>query len=708
MVRQNKILFFVLSLIFSLSAFANQEEETPKFLLFLGRFHPLLLHLPIGALLLTFFMEIIGRIQKNDISLIISYALGFSAFFSVLTAIMGYLLSLEGGYGKDVLQIHMYAGFTMAGLTCLLYFTQKAKKSALKKSYLPLYLITLTLTIITGHYGSILTHGDTFLTTYSPISFEDEKELILETDSLYYYKNVITPILENKCVQCHNDNKIKGELNLTTIKHILAGGENGDIIKAGKIADSPIYMSLLLPIEEDKHMPPSGKPQLTRNEIWLIKHWIKTGADFKKQVAKYTSNDTLTNSLNDYLILPKRNVENAGMNEVSRLIAHGFTIKRLVYGEPFLSATYTRPNQKISKEAMQDLLDISEQLVELNLQESKLTDDLASSIKKLTSLRTLRLDKTMITDETLLLLKKHKELSVLNLFNTNISKNTLSELLTSIELEKVFFGNEENPEYTSTKEIEKEKNTTIVQGIKEGFIVKTKLEKPKIISNISIFENKTNIDLTGNLKEEKIRYTLDGEDPDSTSTIYEESILLNKSVLFKAKAFKKNWFPSDIVQRDFSLIKRQAKEITVKYAPNKSYTGIKKLIDLEKGSSSFRDGKWNGYLDDFDATLDLGEETTFEGVSVNCLERLPSYIFYPMNMEVYVGNDKVTMKKVGYLDIPPTDRIQDIKIKSFIINFPKEKARYIRVKMKSLKTIPTWHEGAGAEVYIFIDEVMVL
>ena len=222
MVRQNKILFFVLSLIFSLSAFANQEEETPKFLLFLGRFHPLLLHLPIGALLLTFFMEIIGRIQKNDISLIISYALGFSAFFSVLTAIMGYLLSLEGGYGKDVLQIHMYAGFTMAGLTCLLYFTQKAKKSALKKSYLPLYLITLTLTIITGHYGSILTHGDTFLTTYSPISFEDEKELILETDSLYYYKNVITPILENKCVQCHNDNKIKGELNLTTIKHILA------------------------------------------------------------------------------------------------------------------------------------------------------------------------------------------------------------------------------------------------------------------------------------------------------------------------------------------------------------------------------------------------------------------------------------------------------------------------------------------------------
>ena len=84
MVRQKKILFFTLSLIFTWSAIAaGKEEEAPKMLLFLGRFHPLLLHLPIGALLLTFFMEIIGRIRKNEVNLMITYALGFSAFFSL-------------------------------------------------------------------------------------------------------------------------------------------------------------------------------------------------------------------------------------------------------------------------------------------------------------------------------------------------------------------------------------------------------------------------------------------------------------------------------------------------------------------------------------------------------------------------------------------------------------------------------------------------
>lgn len=708
MVRQKKILFFILTFIFSLSVFAGQKEEVPRIFLFFGRFHPLLLHLPIGALLLTFFMEIIGRIRKNDINVMITYALGFSAFFSVLTAIMGYLLSLEGGYGKDVLQIHMYAGFSMATLTFLLYIAKKAKEGKLKKAYMPLYISTLLLTIVTGHYGSILTHGDTFLTAYSPFEFNSEHEIIIETDSLYYYKHVIRPILEDKCIQCHNDNKTKGELNLTTMKHIMKGSENGEIIEAGLPLKSPMFSSLLLPLEQEEHMPPTGKPQLTRNEIWLIQHWIQTGPDFEKQIVDYSSNDTLTHYLKEYLLFPIKNIEDADMNVVSRLIEDGFTIRKLVFDQPYLSATYTRPNQKISKKAMNNLSDISEQLIELNLQESKLTDDIAGSIKKLTSLRTLRLDKTMITDKTLLLLKEHEDLSVLNLFNTTITNEGLSELLNSIELEKVFFGNEENKEYTSSNENIIVGNTTILTEINEGFIVKTKLDKPKFISNKSIFEKEIKIDLQANLKGEKIHYTLDGTEPDSTSLVLDEPILLTKSVSFKAKSYKENWFSSDIIERDFSLIKHKIKEILVKYPPNKSYSGIEKLIDLEKGSELFRDGKWNGFLDDFDATLDMGEEMEFEGIAVNCLEGLPSYIFYPTSLEVYAGNNKDAMKKVGTLAIPPTDRIQDIKIKSFILNFQKEKARYIRVKMKNLKIIPKWHEGAGADVFIFIDEVMVL
>ncbi len=708
MIGKKKFLFFSVAFIYSLGVFAAQEEEVPRILLFFGRFHPLLLHLPIGALLLTFFIEIVGRVRKHDPHLMITNALAFSAFFSILTAIMGYFLSLEGGYGEEVLNIHMWAGFAMTLLVCLLYFSKKVKTGKLKKAYIPLYITTLILTTVTGHYGSILTHGDEFLTAYSPLDLNDDVEIILEVDSLYYYKHVIIPILEDKCVQCHNTNKTKGELNLTSITHIIKGGENGEILVAGQADKSPMFSAIMLPIEEDEHMPPTGKPQLTRNEIWLLEHWINTGAEFEKQISTYNQNDTLSNLLIDYLILPKRKVNEANVSAVNSLIGHGFTLRRLVFGEPYLSATYTKPNQKISKKAMKNLTDISEQLVELNLQQSRLTDDLAGSIKKLKSLRTLRLDRTMISDKALENLYELEELTVLNLFNTDITDQGLSDFLNVVQVKKVFFGTEENQKGKSLNLADGHSGVSILQGIQDGFIVKTKLEKPVIIGNKSIFDKEINIEIKGNLKGEKIYYTLDGKDPDSTSTLYNEPILLSESSLFKARTYQEGWYPSDIIEKDYEIVLHKVKNISVKYPPNKSYPGVEKLIDLEKGSIRFRDGKWNGYLDDLEATLDMENEVEFKGLSVNCLEGIDSYIFFPSNLIVYAGNDLSNMKQVGKLDLPPCDRKRSVKIQNFKLEFEPLKARYIKVYMKNIKKLPKWHEAAGAEAYLFVDEIMVL
>ena len=230
------------------------------------------------------------------------------------------------------------------------------KNQHLKKCIFHYSSLPCLLTTFTGHYGSILTHGDTFLTDYSPLNFEEEQEIIIDTDSLYYYKNVISPILEDKCIQCHNPNKTKGELNLSTVEHILKGGENGEIIKSGNIHESSMFTSLLLPIEEDNHMPPSGKPQLTRNEIWLIKHWIASGADFDKQTVNYAKNDTLSNMLTDYLVLPKNKIDEANNKDINKLINNGFVIRKLVFGEPYLSATYSNNKQKISKKGDEKLI----------------------------------------------------------------------------------------------------------------------------------------------------------------------------------------------------------------------------------------------------------------------------------------------------------------------------------------------------------------
>jgi uncharacterized membrane protein len=700
-------MFLILAFSYSWGVYGTPEEDIPKVLLFFGRFHPVVLHLPIGALLLTFVIDIVGRFRNNYNASLIKTALGFSSLFSILAAVLGYFLSLEGGYGENILQTHMWAGFGMTLLVCVLYLAKKIDKGILKKMYMPLFMVTILLTVFTGHYGSILTHGDTFLTVYSPLNSTGEKEIITEKDSLYYFQHVISPILEDKCISCHNSNKTKGELNLSTVSKIKEGGEHGEIYVAGNSEESTMYKALMLPIKEKEHMPPTGKPQLTMDEIWLIKHWIDTGANFTEQIVNYQKNDTLLDLLTNYLIFPKEDIDEASASELRKIMSHGFVVSKVIFGQPYLRATYSSAGRAITSKDMRSLIAISDQLVELNLQESKLTDEVSGSLRKLKSLKSLRLDQTMITDRTLDFLKELSSLEVLNLFNTEITTEGLTTLLNFIAPEKVYFWNKNaNNEKFSTV-TKGDKRTTILQGLQEGFIEKSTLAKPIVLGNKTIFDKEIKIEVEGRLKGEKIYYSLDGKEPDSTSLLYKEPIVLGRSAQFKAKSYKEGWYSSEVISIDYSKIKYIIKNVSVKYPPEESYAGVHKVFDLERGSVNFRDGKWNGYLDDFVATLDMGEEIEINQLSVNCLEGIGSYIFFPSKIEVYAGNEPGSMKKFEQRNLPPTDRDREIKIKNFSVDLSKVKARYIKVVLKNIKKLPSWHEGAGADAWIFVDEIMV-
>ena len=65
------------------------------------------------------------------------------------------------------------------------------------------------------------------------------------------------PILLNKCISCHGGEKIKGALQLTSIETIKKGGKHGQQI------ENRIH----LPIEDDRHMPPNDKMQLTKEDL---------------------------------------------------------------------------------------------------------------------------------------------------------------------------------------------------------------------------------------------------------------------------------------------------------------------------------------------------------------------------------------------------------------------------------------------------------
>jgi WD40 repeat protein len=86
-------------------------------------------------------------------------------------------------------------------------------------------------------------------------------------------------LLQRNCLSCHNSEKHKGGLDLTTRSTALKGGDEGPVL-VPKQPDKSKLLSSLDP-KADPHMPP--KKQLKPSEIDLLKKWIASGARWDEQ-----------------------------------------------------------------------------------------------------------------------------------------------------------------------------------------------------------------------------------------------------------------------------------------------------------------------------------------------------------------------------------------------------------------------------------------
>ena len=88
----------------------------------------------------------------------------------------------------------------------------------------------------------------------------------------------IQPLLEKNCIKCHGPEKQKGGLRVDSLAALLKGGNDGPVLVKGNAHESSLIQRLLLPVEDEDHMPPEGKPQPTLAEIVALQWWIDRGA----------------------------------------------------------------------------------------------------------------------------------------------------------------------------------------------------------------------------------------------------------------------------------------------------------------------------------------------------------------------------------------------------------------------------------------------
>ncbi|MHA8060071.1 c-type cytochrome domain-containing protein [Aquirufa beregesia] len=263
----------------------------------LGHLHPFLVHFPIGILVIACVMIWAQSIRNTDYQSSISAILLLGAIAAILASISGYLLSNSGDYDASQVVQHQWWGIGTTICAIGLYFFQAYQKI--------ISLILFVALAITGHFGGELSYGANYLfanekttppskeliqsfdSTQRKIALDTSVEVLSPAKNTPFQQEVL-PILKSHCFQCHSSKKQKGKLRLDTEAFIKKGGKEGQILLAGNPLKSHLYEYLILPEDDDLHMPPEGKKQLNERQIAIIKRWIEIGAPFSESLHAMT------------------------------------------------------------------------------------------------------------------------------------------------------------------------------------------------------------------------------------------------------------------------------------------------------------------------------------------------------------------------------------------------------------------------------------
>lgn len=414
-------------------------------MLFLGRFHPLLVHFPIVLLLTAFVFEVMSRshyfrgLKFSVLPLLVLGTIG-----AVLSALTGLFISQEGGYDQSTLQRHQWAGITTV-IVAALATIAKWKSNHQKGLIATLFIIVTMLVVVTGHLGAGLTHGKDFLTEYAPWNRRSQTPftlpVIANPDEAVFYADMIRPILEQRCYACHSEKRQKGDLRLDGEEFIRKGGDSGPIL-GGRTGE--LCRRLLLPAEHEDHMPPIERDQPSSAEIELIVAWVESGADFNAKVASL-DNAALVKSYwgilqtaADPSWLPDEEVPEGDAASIAALTSAGALVMPVAENSNFLTVDLL--NVRSFNQLAKPLLGLREQVVELRAEGKTLPDSVTTAITGLSNLRKLSLSNASFNAE-LIDLSALPDLVYLNLTGTGVGEEFLTPLAEMKRLKKLYLYN---------------------------------------------------------------------------------------------------------------------------------------------------------------------------------------------------------------------------------------------------------------------------
>jgi uncharacterized membrane protein len=418
---------------------------------YLGRFHPVWVHLPIGILLLLGLLELAGLAGRragwswlpalSDRQRTLILAVG--AMASVVAALLGWILARSGDYDLALVSRHQWLGIAAAAAAVVLLAAHRVRWL-----YPPLLAASLVLLAVAADAGGQITHGKDYLTARMPARLArilgiapPPKPRVVSFENAAAYQDVIQPILQERCSSCHGAAKSNGGLRLDSWDFLVKGGKHGAVLKPGNASASALVRRIDLPVDEKEHMPPRGKPQLADDDLTLFEWWVSAGAPHEARVATLDLPSSVQVILEGRLAgaaetPPDRAATLAAAAQVSSSL--GVLIRSISPDGPWLDVNARVVGRGFDDAKLAELAPIAGAIQWLDLGATAVTDAGLASLEPMRRLQRLHLDGLKVSDAGLAHLSRLRQLEYLNLRGTLVTDQGMPELRTLPRLRSLY------------------------------------------------------------------------------------------------------------------------------------------------------------------------------------------------------------------------------------------------------------------------------
>ena len=238
----------------------------------------------------------------------------------------------------------------------------------------------------------------------------------------------------------------------------------------------------------------------------------------------------------------------------------------------------------------------------------------------------------------------------------------------------------------------------------------TQVSTPEIKAELERFDRKMNVTLTCADANDKIYYTLDGSEPTQKSKLYTKPFSINTTTTVKAKAFVANKIASFTTKKHFDRIIIAGTEFVEKPHRNYATNCETVLMDGKKGIAGNWGEGWLGfYGNGAEFTIELSQATDIHHLYVGCGICPNDWVLLPKGVHVAVSTDgqnftdfvkaEFPLYKYNAMDVRRRDDARaTIDVKG---------VKYIKVKVDNVGKLPEWHDYAGEDAWIMIDEISI-